>query len=95
MLFSKIVDSPQQLVNEIAYLLDLALHMQLEVNGHLVVAAAGSVQFLSCLAYALCEQRLYVHVDIFTVDRKFHLPGFDVALYRKKSGYDLIRFFLR
>ena len=52
---------------------NLFFHKQTEVQGHLVVPAAGGVQPFAGGADALGEQHLHVHVDVLAVLGKLHL----------------------
>ena len=67
---------------------DLLLGIQLGVQCHLVVPAAGGVQALARVADALGQDGLDIHVDIFVVGRELHLPGLNVRQNAGQSGND-------
>ena len=73
---------------------DLLLHEEAEVQGHLVVPAAGGVQPLAGGADALGEQDLHVHVDVLAVLGEFHLSLLDFLEKNLQGLHDLFRLFL-
>ena len=57
---------------------DLLPDVHPEVQGHLVVAAAGGVEPLAGVADAGGQEGLHVHVDVLVVGGEFHLAGLHV-----------------
>ena len=57
---------------------NLFLDKEAEVQGHLVIPAAGGVQPLACGSDSLGQQDLHVHVDILAVLGEFHLAFLDL-----------------
>ena len=51
------------------------------------------MQFLAGLPDAFGENRFYIHVDIFALDGKFHLAGFDIRKDLLEGLDDQLRFF--
>ena len=73
---------------------NLLLHIEAEVGGHLVVAAASGVQTLARLADALGEEGLDVHVDVLVVQRELHLLVLDVLQNGLQALHNLLRLVL-
>ena len=57
---------------------NLILDKEAEVQGHLIIPAAGGVQPLACGSDSLGQQDLHVHVDILAVLGEFHLAFLDL-----------------
>ena len=66
------------------------LHIQPEVGGHLVVAAAGGVQALARVPDALGKQRLNVHVNVLVVQGELHLVILNIRQNGLESVDDLL-----
>ena len=72
----------------------LAAQIHPEIQCHLIVAASGRVQALACVADALRQKRLDIHVDILVLSAERNLARLDVKQNLLQAGTDGLRVIL-
>ena len=65
---------------------DFILQIETNVQGHLVIAAAGCMKTFAGLADSLGEQLLNIHMDVFGRHIELNLAGFDVRQNILQAG---------